>query len=203
VDATWGRGVASRRGSARTGVPVAGVAVAGVVVGHLITYLLLVPRASARAMLLRETGHAYLPAAVQAALLVAVLSLGSWLLRTVAGRHRSPVRPSTLFGRLARLQLAGFAAMEVVERLASGTPLVELVRDHVVIGFAVQLLVAWLAARLLTALTRAAEVVRRAGVERRPERALVRFVFLPPDVGGRLVHDASAARAPPSAVSLA
>jgi hypothetical protein len=177
--------------------------VAGVVVGHLITYLLLVPRPSARAALLHQTGHAYLPAAVQAALLVAALSLGSWFLRMVAGRHRSPARSSTLFGRLARLQLAGFAAMEVFERLASGIPLVELVRDHVVIGFAVQLLVAWLAARLLTVLTRVAEVVRRAGVERRPERALEPFLFRRRDVCGRLLHDASAARAPPSAVSLA
>jgi hypothetical protein len=187
---------------AKSRLPVAAVAVAGVVVGHLITYALLVPRPSDRAEVLRDTGHVYFPVALQAALLVGAVSLGWWFLRALTGRDRSQVRPSTLFGRLARLQLAGFAAMEVVERVASGTPLIELVRDHVVVGLAVQLLLAWLAARLLAALTKTADRIGRAETAWRPPGA---FVPLPPlrrPVRGRLVCGAAAARAPPRIVGV-
>jgi hypothetical protein len=179
---------------------VAAVAVAGVVVGHLITYVLLLPRPSDRAIVLRDTGHAYFPAVLQAALLVGALSLGSWFLRTVIGRERSAPSSSTLFARLARLQLAGFAAMEVVERIASGTPLVELLRDHIVVGLAVQLVIAWLAARFLAALARAAERIRGAGAEGRPARAVIPFPLLRGDVRGGLVRGTFAARAPPCAI---
>jgi hypothetical protein len=193
-DRSEGRDDAKRR------LPVAAVAVAGVVVGHVITYALLVPRPSDRAAVLRDTGHAYFPVALQAALLLGAVSLGSWFLRAVTGRDRSPVRPSTLFGRLARLQVTGFAAMEVVERVASGTPLIELVRDHVVVGLAVQLLLAWLAARLLAALTRTADRISRAATPWRPARAFVQLAPLRRRVRGRLVRGAPAARAPPGIV---
>jgi hypothetical protein len=186
---------AARGDAGRLLVPA--VAIAGVVVGHLITYAVLVPGPSDRAAVLRDTGHAYFPLALQAALLVGAVSLGSWFLRALTVRDRSPVTTSTLFGRLARLQVAGFAAMEILERVASRTPLIELVRDHVVVGLAVQLLVAWLAARLLAALTRTADRVGHLANRWRPAGAFVSLPALRLRARGRLARRAAAARAPP------
>jgi hypothetical protein len=177
--------------------PLVGVAVAGVVVGHLLTYLLLVP-GPARAGVLHHTGHAYFPLAVRAALVVAALSLGSWFLRAIT-RRRGDAADSSLFARLARLQLAGFAAMEITERVTSGTPLIELVHDHIVLGLAVQVAVAWLAARVLTALDRVAEVISGTAENRAPRPVLAALVLSGLNAVGRLVPAAAAARAPPRA----
>jgi hypothetical protein len=173
------------------------VAVAGILLGHLITYMLLVPRAGERAAILHETGHGYFPVALEAALVVAALSLVSWFLGAVARRDRS-VKSRSLFVRLARLQVAGFAAMEVTERIASGTPLLELVRDHIVVGLAVQLIVAWLASRVLAALGRVAERIHGSDGADVP-RAVLGIHVPGTDVDGRVVPAAPSARAPPRA----
>jgi hypothetical protein len=180
---------------ARRRPSIVAVAVVGILLGHVITYVLLVPGADERAVILQETGHGYFPVALQAALVVAALSLASWFLGAIARRDRAVGSPS-LFARLARLQIAGFVAMEIAERLASGTPLLELVHDHIAVGIAVQLVVAWLGARLLAALGRVAE--RIGGSEDAYGPRVVLGVAAPcGDVNGRLVAAAPSARGPP------
>ena len=164
-----------RRASAGAGVrsaPAVILALAGVVVGHALTYLLVLPHAHERAAVLRETGHAYFASFAELAVLAGAVALGVVFLRhlTTASRRRSPGMPG--FASLASLQVVGFAAMEVTERVASGTPLAEFVRERLFVGLLVQVAVAWLLARIVQLVHAAAERVRTAGAPHRRVRAV-------------------------------
>src|SRR5512132_1540932 len=76
------------RGSARR-LPLAGAAVAGAVVGHGLAYALAVPEPGRRLAVLAGSGHAYWSAAIAAAIVLGLASLGA----TLARSFRAGLRP--------------------------------------------------------------------------------------------------------------
>ena len=132
---------------------VAALATAGIVAGHTLTYWAVVREADHRDALLQATGHAYWGAAVNVACLCAAWAVGAQVVRNVrAARRPSAItaRSSRFATRLVTLQVAGFVAMEITERLASGEHLSpRLFFDHgtLMLGVIVQIAVGVLLAR--------------------------------------------------------
>jgi len=81
-------GMTPRRAGYR--LPLAAAAIAAAVAGHALTYLLTVPAAQARALLLAESGHGYWPTAVAAAVVLGLLSLASTAARHFLRGFRRP-----------------------------------------------------------------------------------------------------------------
>ncbi|HLI57555.1 MAG TPA: hypothetical protein VKY26_11065, partial [Actinomycetota bacterium] len=150
------------------------LAVAGLFAGHWLVYRILAPNALQRALLLAETGHAYLPPAVTAGAGLAAVAVvmtfclgfgrGARLRRgrragggsQVASRHtllRAIVLP-------ALAQAIAFCLLEALERLLAGAPLNGLLGPLLPVGVALQLAVGALGGLLLFGLDRAGE---RAG----------------------------------------
>jgi hypothetical protein len=134
-----------------------GLGAAAVLVGHGITYALVHPDGHERAGILASTGHAYLHLLDGPGLVLAIASV--FAAASVGfGRHGDAPDRGTLFRRLATFQLAAFVAMEVAERVGSGSygagtgDLTVLV-----VGVAVQLVLALAGASLLRALHRGGE----------------------------------------------
>ena len=108
----WACGYASRmdgRGMVRR-LPLAGAADTGAVVGHTIAYALAAPGPGQRLALLLTSGHAYWSAAVAAAIVLGLASLGATLASHFRaglrpGRHRAGEPFGRLGGRLALLQV--------------------------------------------------------------------------------------------------
>jgi hypothetical protein len=185
------------------GLPVFGVAVAGLVLGHVVSYLIAVPDPHQRAFLLQRTGHAYLPALGEAALILALGGIVALFVRAFAGfRGGGPEGVVRLACALALVQVSAFAGQEVLERLVAGAPLRELVGDHIlIVGAIVQIAIAAAGAATLRWLTRAA--VRLAtSVGSRAALPRVRPVLALPDTAlpanARLLVWAGRVRAPPS-----
>lgn len=134
-----------------------GLAAAAVLLGHGITYALVHPDGHERAGVLAATGHAYLHLLEGPGLVLAIVSV---MAAAAVGLGRIGDAPdrATLFRRLAGLQLGAFAAMEIAERIASGSLFGAGLSDAlvVVVGLAIQLALARAGAWLL-------DVVRRAG----------------------------------------
>ncbi len=148
------------------GLPVFAFAVAGLLLGHAISYLIAVPDPYHRDLVLQRTGHQYLPAAGEAALVLLLGGLASLLARAwTARRERGAPAFGSLAALLAVVQITAFVGQEVVERLVSHVPLHTLGHDHLLaIGIGVQLVVALVGAVALRWLARVsariAEVVR-------------------------------------------
>jgi hypothetical protein len=138
-------------------------AAGGLVAGHFLTYVLVAPATAHRAALLRATGHAYFSKALAAAAALGAIAMGLSAARGWARRFAS--RPALgwreLATAMAAVQLAGFVALEILER--------EIVRTSVggigavlPAGFAVEAAVAAVVATLLCLTVRAAETIARA-----------------------------------------
>ena len=151
--------------NARRRVATLGVAVGGVLAGHWFTYVLVSPHAHARTALLRDTGHAYLGLANDAALVLALAAFASIFLGRLTDRDVG--RGGRIAGVVVGFQVAAFAIMELLERATAGAPLRPLLHGAVLpVGVAVQVAVGLLAALLIALLLRAADRVRtviRAG----------------------------------------
>jgi hypothetical protein len=188
------------------GMPFAGMAAAGVVAGHWLAYLLAVPVSAERAHVLAASGHGYWSLAIKAAVVLAVLSLGTVLLRRLSGRllGDEPVseRPSRVALRLALLQVAAFTAMEATERLVAGAPVAGMFAHHVfVLGLALQILAAAAGALVLLWFGRFAEriaeiLARVRFPRRRPALAVpIRLATTP----AHALRGAAGVRGPPRA----
>ena len=81
------------RGLARR-LPLAGAAVAGAVVGHGLAYALAVPEPGRRLAVLAGSGHAYWSAAIAAAIVLGLGSLGATLARSFRAGLRPQGRPA-------------------------------------------------------------------------------------------------------------
>jgi hypothetical protein len=140
------------------------IALAGVFVGHALTYAILAPVAQTRSQLLASTGHAYLPVAVHAGLVSAVVGLATAFLgRLGRGRGASEMPFRGLASRVVSFQFLAFAAIEVAERIAAHAPLHDL--THVLpIGAVAQLGVGVLVAAAVRLVLRAADAA--AGILR-------------------------------------
>ena len=145
-----------REGPRLRGLPTFGLAMAGLVLGHVLAYLIAVPDPHQRAFVLQRTGHEYLPAMAEAALVLALAGIAAVVIRAFApGPRRGSERFSRLAGRLTLVQVLAFGGLEVVERIVAGAPLRHLASDHIlVIGIAVQVVVAVAGAAFLWWLAR-------------------------------------------------
>jgi hypothetical protein len=156
-----GRGLARR-------LPLAGAAVAGAVLGHGLAYALAVPEPGRRLALLAGSGHAYWSAAIAAAIVLGLASLGATLARSFRAGLRAGGGPvgeplGRMGARLAVLQVTIYLVQELIERAAAGVPLVSPVDGRLLLaGIAVQLLVATGLALGLAWAGRVAEVAGRA-----------------------------------------
>ncbi len=185
-------------------LPAFGLALAGLVAGHLLSYALAISDEHQRAFVLRSTGHDYLPAAGEIALVLAVAAIVGVIAGSIGRRTTAPARP--LVARLIALQVGAFLAVEVLERLVAEAPLAGLGHDHLlVVGVAVQIGVALLGIGLLRALTRAgsslAAAFAVAPVLRRP-----RLAFDLPSISTRppvlVLAGAAGVRGPPAPSNL-
>ena len=137
-------------------LPTFGLAMACLVLGHVLAYLIAVPDPHHRAFVLQRTGHEYLPAMAEAALVLALAGIAAVVIRAFApGPRGGAERFSRLAGRLGLVQVLAFGGLEVVERIVAGAPLRHLASDHIlVIGMAVQVVVALAGAAFLRWLAR-------------------------------------------------
>ena len=155
------------RGVARR-LPLAGAAVAGAVAGHGLAYAVAVPQPGPRLALLAGSGHQYWSAAIAAAIVLGLGSLGTTLARSFRAGLRPGGRPAgeppgRLAARLGLLQVTIYLVQELIERLAAGVPLWGPVDGRLLlVGVAVQLLVATGLALALAWAGRVAEVAGRA-----------------------------------------
>ena len=145
-----------REGARLRGLPTFGLAMAGLVLGHVVAYLIAVPDPHQRAFVLQRTGHEYLPALAEAALVLALAGIAAVVIRAFApGPRGGSERFSRLAGRLTLVQVLAFGGLEVVERIVAGAPLRHLASDHIlVVGTAVQVVVAAAGAAFLWWLAR-------------------------------------------------
>ncbi len=187
------------------GLPLFGVALAGLVLGHTLSYLLAVPDPLHRDLILQRTGHAYLPIAGEAALVLFLAGIAALLARAWSSRDRDPVEGfASLAVLLALVQVGAFVGQEVLERLVAGAPLAELAHDHVLsIGIGVQVGAALLGALALRWLARASAQLVGTVIAARvalPRPALAAALPTTPDhPRGRVAVRARNVRAPPSA----
>lgn len=142
----------------------------GLVVGHFLSYLIAMPDPARRALVLASTGHGYLHLAGDLAVILGFAAAVTVGLRAVDGReeteHSSTAR---LAWRLGSLQAGAFVAMELGERLVSGSGVGELFNSPLFgIGIVVQIGIAAIGAVLLRWIWRVA--VRIADALVRPPR---------------------------------
>lgn len=128
---------------ARRGITVA-AGLTGVVVAHAVAYVLAFSDPRQRAHVLSSTGHGYWSVAAWGAVLAAGVALAAAVVHgaiRASGTSEGRVVPrvSTLVG----WQVAMFAGVEVLERLAAGAPVSELVHGHeFAIGLGLQVVIA-------------------------------------------------------------
>lgn len=159
-------------------------AAAGLIGGHLLGYLAVAPDLGPRSVLLASTGHAYLSKAVvlavAAAIVAAVAAAVLGATRVRGGTHLGASGPGSIGIRLAALQLLGFVALEVGERIMTGASLADLA-TVLALGIPLQVLVAVVGALLLSLVARAAEAVARALAEPVPLAGSVCIGLAEPD----------------------
>jgi hypothetical protein len=147
----------------------AGTAFAGAVVGHVLAYLVAFVTPHSRQAALDETGHSYWNLAVAAAIAVGAWSAAVLVVRHFRRGNREELPNEGLARsalRLAVLQVALFACLEVSERLAAGAPLRGLLgHDLLPLGLVFQVLVALGLALILRVLATVAEIVARTLLE--------------------------------------
>ena len=185
------------------GLPVFGFAVAGLLLGHTLSYLLALPDPSHRDLVLNRTGHGYLPAAGDAALILALAGVAALVVRAWSVRGPRETRtfasPASL---LAVVQVVAFGGQEVLERLVAGAPLGELADGPLLlVGVVVQIAVALVGAAALGWLARASARIAQTSIPAQavlPGPPAVALVATSDRPLGRVVVSARNVRAPPS-----
>lgn len=177
-------------------------AIAGLVLGHALAYVLAMPDPHQRDLVLARTGHDYLPAAAQVALILAFAGAAAAAIGGILSRRESaPERWMTLAVRLAVVQASAFAGQEVMERIATGAPLAGLVHQHLLVaGLAAQVVVAFAGSAVLRWIARSSARLANARWTPLPTPRLV-LAFAVPASNDVLrhsdAHRSSAQRAPP------
>jgi hypothetical protein len=176
---------------------------AGLVLGHVLAYLIAVPDPHHRAFVLQRTGHEYLPATAEAALVLALAGMAAVVIRAFApGPRGGPERFSRLAGRLGLVQVLAFGGLEVVERIVAGAPLRHLASDHIlVIGTAVQVVVALAGAAFLRWLARTSTKLAETALPLLPlprAGAVLALASASRKPGTRALGSIGNVRAPPS-----
>ncbi len=146
-------------------------AAAGLVGAHVLAYLIALPDQAVRAALLSASGHGYFSAATVVAVVAAIF--GSFAAAAIGLRRQQSASRALRWRytavRIALVQTAAFAVLEIAERAAAGVSPALIGPRLAVIGVVVQVVVAWLAAGVLLAICRVAALARRVFAGR-PER---------------------------------
>jgi hypothetical protein len=182
-------------------VPLSAMATGAVVIGHQIAYLLAVPSGAERSSMLAGTGHAYLPTTTRLCLLAAVAAAGGLFLRSLTRPGGEPAR-GPLFRSLALVQAGMFVAMELAERLATGSPIARFFSHWILLlGIAVQLLLAFGLAVVVKLLFRANEAAAGLATASlsRPRPVITVPTQADPFDPNHLHRSVAVPRAPPSA----
>lgn len=140
------------------------VAFAGTLVAHSIAYWLAAPEPEHHAGLLLDTGHGYWGVVTPLAMGLAVAGIAGALMSGKGAAQRF----GGMAARAVALQVVAFLAMETIERASVGGSLAVLQEPVVLIGLAVQMLVALALAGLLVVLNRALESPAGSSVLRIP-----------------------------------
>jgi hypothetical protein len=156
-----------------------------------------------RDLVLRRSGHGYLPGLTEVAVVLAVGAVAGLLGAAARGGPHRQRRFVAVAGAMVATQVAAFVALEVVERLVAHASLTDLSHQHLLaIGVATQTVVAVVGAAILAWLTRAtrhvASVMRDAMPRPRP-RPLASFALVATATGstGSVVLPADPIRGPP------
>jgi hypothetical protein len=173
--------------------------------GHWLTYLVGLPSGHLRGEVLLATGHGYWSSAVELAVLAGLATVAVVARREVRAAFARELTggdgPAAVAARLAVLQVMGFTALEVGERVSAGAPLAGLLQHHLfLLGVLVQLVVALVTALLLFLLARAVRTVARTLLSPRVARAAGRE-WRPPILLGpvsAIPSGGAGPRAPPS-----
>lgn len=141
-----------------SGLTCIGVASAALVLGHWAAYMLAYRQIRLRDAVLAQTGHSYLASAGRLAFVVCFLAL-AWLGTGACTRRSNSTWMAPKFGplaaRLIGIQLIGFSALEIVERVAVRAPVMEMFGHYTyALGLVMQVLTALLAAAVVLLLTR-------------------------------------------------
>jgi hypothetical protein len=183
---------------------VLGFAVAGLVLGHVLSYVIAVPDPHHRDLLLQQTGHHYLPAFGQAALMLFLAAIATVVFRSSRRGAGGAERFAPLAARLALVQVGAFTAQELLERSISGAGFADLGQARIpIVGVTTQVAVALAGAALLRWLGRASDrigEVRGSGLQLLPRLAPVFTLPVFTDLAsGRVEVGSPGQRAPPSA----
>ncbi len=134
-----------------------GLALGGVLLGHTLAYRLLLPDAHARTIELARSGHGYLSGVNAIALVAAIVALSVLFLGRLL--RSEDAETWSILWRLVGFQMAAFASMEVLERLAFGAGSSRLL-PVLAVGLPVQAIVAASIALLARFLLRAADLIK-------------------------------------------
>ena len=156
---------------ARARLPLALIALAAMLGSHWLAYVFAAPDPHARADLLSSTGHGYWPTAAGFAVAAIVVGLGSFIAQRLAPEARTTKGEifANALPRFLAVQIGGFTALEIVERLASGHAISmrDLFATTFVVGIAIQAIAALLSALFLVLV--ATVVARFLAVGVRPQ----------------------------------
>jgi hypothetical protein len=132
------------------------VAVVGLLVGHALSYAFAVPDPYHRDLVLRDSGHGYLPGLTELAFVLVVGAVAGLVGSAATGRAARLPRLGNLAGPMVATQVVAFVGLEVAERLVSHASLGDLIRhDLLAIGVATQVVVALAGAAVLAWIARA------------------------------------------------
>jgi hypothetical protein len=175
------------------------LAALGVAVGHALTYLVLVPNATERAVVLQRTGHGYLSAFTQAATVLGAIGAAAVVLGSLGRGRRSVTAEPVTFRGLASLQVVAFVWMEIAERVASHAGFGGLLRADLALGVVVQVVIAAVLAAAIARLRRVAVAIALEPAGVRPPRPVAPVVpVVPPPPAIASARVAPPPRGPPS-----
>jgi hypothetical protein len=166
-----------RQRRTRSGLAWVGVAAATLLLGHWAAYVLAYRQIRLRDIVLAQTGHSYL--APLGKLAFVLLFLGMAWLSTEAcmrrsGRSERPVRFLSAGARLIAIQIVGFSALEIVERLVVHAPVMQMFGHYTfVLGLVMQVITGLVGAVVVLLFARTVRQIYLSIVTRRvsPRRA--------------------------------
>jgi hypothetical protein len=156
------------RGRLARTISLTAFASAGVLTGHLLDYLSVFPNGTQRIAALLASGHSYFRHAVLVTASLALIVAGFAFLFGVSSERRGrSVSLKALTGAIATIQSIGFVALEIGERLVSGSAFARDLIPILGIGLVLQVAVAFLGALLLIGIERAGQTLSRTLSNRR------------------------------------
>lgn len=158
----------------RRRIPLGVAALAGgaMVLAHWLAYVIAVPDGHSRAHVLSTTGHDYWLYAAALGLAAGVFGFGT----SIRAQLADGGRVMGVGARLMGMQVVGFLALEVTERVVSGHAWNDVLHEPVVaIGVIAQILVALIGAVLLRGVARVVARIRSARKSQAEPTSIVRY----------------------------